>query len=149
MVKNIILIIAITMIAFSGVALASDNADVTVSANVVGTCKFNSGGSVDFGDLDPSVGGPVTGSVVQPEFWCTRNASYTISDDNGKNGTYNMKHATLADLIPYLFTYTTTGTGDGPSNPLTMDISSSVAEADYLNASAGSYSDTVTLTINP
>jgi len=30
-----------------------------------------------------------------------------------------------------------------------MDIASAVAEADYIDASAGSYTDTVTLTINP
>jgi hypothetical protein len=30
-----------------------------------------------------------------------------------------------------------------------MDIASAVTEADYINASAGSYTDTVTLSITP
>jgi len=151
MVKRIILIIAIAMIAFSGVALAGDTATVNVSANVVGTCKFNSGGTVTF-SLDPSVGGNVNGTITQPQFWCTKNASYTITDDNGANEsgtTHRMLHASLTEYIPYGFSYTTGGTGTGPSTPITMDIASSVAAADYLNASAGNYSDTVTLTIAP
>ncbi|MGB9629262.1 MAG: spore coat protein U domain-containing protein [Thermodesulfobacteriota bacterium] len=136
---------------FTRVGLAGDTATVTVSATVVGTCNFKTGGTISF-TLDPSVGGNVNGSVSQPTFWCTKGASYTISDDDGlhKSGTtHQMKHATLEEFIPYSFTYTTTGTGQGKGTTLTMDISSLVKEADYINASAGSYSDTVTLTITP
>ena len=94
----------------------------------------------------------MNGAVTQPQFWCTKNASYTITDDNGLNEsgtTYQMKHASLADVIPYSFVYTATGTGSGPGTPITMNITSTVLSADYLNVAAGSYSDTVTLTINP
>lgn len=139
------------LILFSGVAFAGDTATVNVSATVVGSCKFLTGGSISF-TLNPSVGGNVSGTVTQPTFWCTKGASYTISDDNGlhKSGTtYRMKHSSLDEYIPYSFNYTASGTGNGPQNPITMDISSQVLEADYLNASAGSYSDTVILTINP
>jgi spore coat protein U-like protein len=125
---------------------------VTVSATVVGTCKFNSGGSVDFGSLDPSVGTDVSGTVTQPEFWCTNGASYSITDDNGVNNTgptYRMKHASLAEYIPYTFSYTSSGTGSGPTSPVSMDIAADVLGSDYTGASAGSYSDTVTLTITP
>lgn len=151
MVKRILLIVAIAMIALSGVASASDTATVTVSATVVGTCKFLTDGSVSF-SLDPSVGGNVSGTVTQPTFWCTKGTSYTITDDDGLNEsgtTHQMKHASLNEYIPYSFSYTSTGTGSGRTTTLTMNIASSVNEADYQNASAGSYSDTVTLTINP
>jgi spore coat protein U-like protein len=153
MVKRIILIVAIAMFAFSGVALALDTAVVDVSATVVGTCQFNSGGTVSF-TLDPSIGGLATGTVTQPQFWCTRNASYTITDDDGVNDVVLTEHrmiddATSTEYIPYTFTYTATGTGNGPTSPITMNIASTVAAAAYVNASAGSYSDTVTLTINP
>ncbi|MGD9000156.1 MAG: spore coat protein U domain-containing protein, partial [Granulosicoccaceae bacterium] len=116
------------------------------------TCKFNSGGSVDFGSLDPSVGTDVSGTVTQPEFWCTNGASYSITDDNGVNNTgptYRMKHASLAEYIPYTFSYTSSGTGSGPTSPVSMDIAADVLGSDYTGASAGSYSDTVTLTITP
>ncbi len=135
----------------SSAALAGDTATVAVSATVVGVCKFNSGGTVSF-TLDPSAGGNVNGTVSQPQFWCTKGASYTISDDDGLNEsgtTHQMKHASLAEYIPYSFSYTASGTGTGPGTPINMNIASTVASADYLNASAGSYADTVTLTIAP
>ncbi len=128
---------------------AADTQTVTVSATVVGTCQFNSGGSISF-TLDPSVGGNVNGTVTQPQFWCTKNASYTISDDDGLNEsgtTHRLSNGT--DFIPYSFSYTATGTGNGKTSPITMDITSTILEADYINAPAGVYNDTVTLTINP
>lgn len=132
-------------------ALATDTATVGVSATVTGTCKFTSGGAVSF-TLDPSVGGPVTGSITQPTFWCTKGTSYTLTDNNGlyvSAGAQRMKHGSAAEYIPYTFTYTSSGNGTGPATPITMDIASQVAATDYLNASAGSYADTVTLTITP
>jgi spore coat protein U-like protein len=141
------------MLAMAGSAWAADTATVTVNAVVTGTCQFLTDGSVDF-ILDPSLGGEVTGTVTQPTFWCTKGASYTITDDNGEyesGTTYQMKHETLDEYIPYTFDYTAsaTGTGAGRSTTLSLVIASTVADADYANASSGNYSDTVTLTINP
>ena len=140
------------VIAMSGTAMALGNQTVTVNATVVGVCQFLTGGAITF-TLDPSVGGPVNGTVTQPTFWCTRGASWTMTDNDGlyfSAGTRRMRHATsLTDFIPYSFTYTNTGTGSGRSTAITMDIASTVAAADYLDALAGSYADTVTLTINP
>lgn len=135
-------------------AVAADTATVTVSANVVGTCKFNSGGSVSF-TLDPTSATNATGTVTQPAFWCTKGASYSITDDKGVNEAVagsaprRMVHATLSEYIPYSFAYTAAGTGTGKTSPITLDISSSVVNADFVNASAGNYSDTVTLSITP
>lgn len=151
MKKILMAVIAVALVTMAGAAMAAETT-VAVSATVVGTCKFTAGGSIPFGNLDPSVGTDQSPTVTQPTFWCTKGASYTITDDNGGNesGTiYRMKHATLAEYIPYSFTYTATGTGGGPTNVKTMDIASKVLGVDYANASAGSYSDTVTLTINP
>jgi len=139
----------------SGAALAADTATVTVSAAVVAVCKFSAPktGALSFGSLDPSVGGDVNGTPAQPQFWCTKGTSYTISDDDGLyetgGGARRMQHATLTEHIPYSFTYTATGTGNGASNALTMNIAGTVLAANYLNASAGAYADTVTLSINP
>lgn len=152
MKKRLVFAMALPLaLALGSTVWAGDTATVSVSATVVGTCKFVSGGSVSF-TLDPSTGGDVNGTVVQPKFWCTKGATYTISDDDGmyeSGTTHRMKHSTLNEYIAYTFTYTTTGTGSGPSSPITMDISSKVTGSDYLSASAGSYSDTVTLTITP
>ena len=140
--------------AICNTAVAADTATVTVSANVVGTCKFNSGGSVSF-TLDPTSAIDAPGTVTQPAFWCTKGATYTITDNLGVNeavaGTAprRMKHASLAEYIPYSFSYTASSTGNGKTSPITLDISASVVNADFVNASAGNYSDTVTLSITP
>ena len=142
---------ALTLLGNTSALAAPDTATVTVSATVVGTCKFTSAGAVSF-TLDPSVGGAVNGAITQPTFWCTKGTSYTLTDNNGlyvSAGAQRMKHASAAEFIPYTFTYTTTGLGTGPIAPFTMDIASQVAATDYLNASAGTYADTVTLTITP
>lgn len=149
--KKLILALALVTIAvIPSITFAAGSTTVNVSATVVGTCQFNSGGSVTF-TLDPSVGGNVNGTVTQPQFWCTKNATYTITDDKGLNesGTTHRMKDTGTNYIPYSFTYTTTGTGNGKTSPITMDISASVLEADYIDAPAGTYTDTVTLTINP
>ncbi len=146
---------AIAVLVPAGSAMAADNATVTVTANVVGTCKFVSPktGAVSFGALDPSLATDVNGVVTQPQFWCTKGASYTITDDNGVNETgttYRMVHGTDGtEFIPYSFSYTAGGTGTGPQSPFTMDIAAQVLGTSYANALAGAYSDTVTLTINP
>jgi len=153
MKKRLVLTVVLGLVlGLAGVVRAGDTATVAVSANVVGTCKFLTGGSVAFGDLDPSAGTDVNGTVVQPTFWCTKGSTYTITDDNGLNEsgtTHQMKHATLADTIPYTFMYTAGGTGSGRNSTVTMNIASSVVGADYINVSAGGYADTVTLTIAP
>lgn len=151
MKKLIVVVMAIAIIAMAGVAMAGDTANVTVNATVVGNCKFNSGGTVVF-TLDPAAVGDVNGIVLQPAFWCTRNATYGITDDNGMHESgviHRMLHATLTEYIPYSFTYTSTGTGTGKTSPITMDIASTIVNADYINASAGSYADTVVLSITP
>ena len=143
--------IILVMAAMAGRATA-DTATVGVSATVLaGSCRFNSGGTVSF-TLDHATGGNVSATITQPVYRCSKDASFVISDDNGlheSGTTHRMKHTTLNEYIPYSFTYTASGTGLGNGKPVTMDIASMVAEADYMDVPAGSYSDTVTLTINP
>jgi len=148
MKRLILAVIAISIFTMAGVARAADTATVDVSANVVGVCKFNSGGTVAF-TLNPSVGGNINGTVTQPGFWCTKGSTYEITDNDGVNTAHKMKHASLTEYIPYSFTYTTTGNGLGKSTAIAMTIASAVVEADYINASAGSYVDTVVLSITP
>lgn len=153
MKKLLVVLMVIFVVAMTGEAMA-DTTTVTVSARVVGACQFNSGGSMDFSDIDPSGTGNITATVTQPTFWCTKNANYTITDDNGLNEsgtTQRLKSDTVnpAEYIPYTFTYTANGSGSGPSTPITLDIAGQIADGDYQNVSEDTYSDTVTLTINP
>lgn len=152
MKKSLILTMGLATIVLGGAAMAA-TAPVAVTANVVGTCKFSiASGAVAFGNLDPSLATTVNGTVSQPEFWCTKGATYTIADDLGLHElpSFRMVSAvTPAEFIPYTFTYLKTGLGSGPQNKLTMNIAATVLGTDYANAPAGAYTDTVTLTITP
>ena len=155
MKKLLSLAMVLGLVLLTGVAFAADTNTVTVTANVVGTCRFNSGTStLAFGALDPSSGAPATASA-SPTFWCTRNATYSVTDDDGLYDTgpnaNRMQHATtLTEFIPYTFTYSpTTGQGQGRTTNITLNISGTVAFADYQNSAAGDYADTVVLSITP
>lgn len=152
--KRVILLgAAIALLMMAGVAAAAPPFDTTVNVNatVTGNCSFAGAGTVSFA-LDPASGSDATGTVSAPTFWCTKGASYTITDDDGvyeSGTTHRLKHATLTEYIPYSFSYTSAGSGGGKGVTIALDLASSISNADYINASAGSYSDTVTLTITP
>lgn len=139
----------------TGLVLAADTNTLTVSASVVGTCKFSTGTStLAFGGMDPSSAADATaaGSVT---FWCTRGASYSLVDDDGLHETApnanRMQHTTdTTEYIPYSLSLSpTSGSGSGPSTPVTLTINGTVANADYVNALAGSFGDTVVITVTP
>jgi len=155
MKKLLGLAMVLGLVLLTGVAFAADTHTVTVTANVVGTCRFNSATStLAFGSLDPGVGGDVNAST-STTFWCTRNASYSITDDDGLYETgvnaNRMRHATtLTEYIPYTFSYSpTSGTGNGRTSPITLNINGTVTFVNYQNAEAGDYADTVVLSITP
>lgn len=155
MKKTIISIVVLTFVMAAAFAEAQDTNTLTVSANVVGTCKFNSNAStLAFGALDPSLTTNATASTTT-SFWCTKGASYSLTDDDGLYDTgvnaNRMRHAIDAtEFIPYTLTYTpTSGTGTGKTTPTTMTIDGTIANAAYVNALAGDYADTVVVTINP
>lgn len=151
MKKVLMAVVAVALVAMAGSAMA-DTTTVAVSATVTGTCRFLSTGTITF-SLDPASGGAANGTMGQPTFWCTRGTNFSISDDDGlyeSGTTHRMRHATVStEHIPYSFTYTATGAGEGRGTTITMDIASQVANADFINALAGNYADTVLLTITP
>lgn len=153
MKKSLVLMLAMGLVlVFGGLAMAADTATVDVTANVVGVCRFLTGGTMAFGDLNPSSNADKAALVTQPTFWCTKGTTATISDDLGAHdsgGQRKVKHATLDEYINYSMLYTTPRTGSGRTGTLPMDISGTITFAAYRDASEGSYADTVVLTINP
>lgn len=138
------LALALAGIFAAGNALAAGSANLTVSATVTDACAVT-GGSIAFGNLDPindtgtkSVGS--TGVTIA----CTSGDTYTISDN--KAGSYSMSDGS-GHSIPYSLSYPSVPTADGNANAYT--ITGSVAQTDYANSPAGSYSDTVVLTVTP
>ena len=152
--KFIIAIITLAILSMAGAVMAADTANLTVSATVVGTCKFSVVGALNFGNLDPSVGSDVNASDNTTQFWCTKGvAAETITADNGSNWSgisRQMLDGVSTDLIAYSLTLTKDANPNaGPTSPRALTISGTVLGVDYVGKSAGNYSDTVVLTINP
>lgn len=152
--KLFILTIALGLVlVLSGVAMAAGTANVDVTATVLSRCSFKTAGAMAFGSLDPSVGSAVTGSPTNPTFKCTKGITYTITDDKGANeGNVNCGGNPCmtngADYIVYSISYTASGTAAaGASQALTL--TGNIAAGAYQDASAGSYTDTFVLSINP
>lgn len=135
----------------AGSALAATQ-NVQVSAEVIGTCRFNSAADVDFGVLDQTVTADAT-AAGSLEFWCTSNTNYTLSDEANvgtADGNFDGTLASGGDSIPYNLSYTnTSGPGTGKNAPITSVITGTIANADYVDAPTGVYNDTVTFTITP
>lgn len=145
--KKIIVLAVAMLLGMSGAALAAGTSTVAVSATVLGSCTI-SGGTAAFGNLDPAGAGPVSAAISQPQVNCTNGAPYTITDDKGMNGggtAYKMANGT--DLITYALSYTTAGLGTGAG--VNIGLAASVAALDYQNKPAGSYTDTITLSVLP
>ena len=141
------------LVLLTGVAFAADSNTLTVSASVSGTCKFvSSTSSLNFGALDPSVGNNVNGSTTV-DFWCTKGViTDSITAGNGAHWSGSSRQMAEAggDLIAYSLTLTKdANTNQGPASPRTLTINGTVLGTDYTGKTAGSYTDTVTLSITP
>lgn len=162
MKKLIAVAMAIAIIAMAGVAMAAnDTANVTVTASVVGTCKFTSGGTLAIGELPFNADGTSAGKTyAQVEdlvitYWCTKGAVYGLSDPAGsfKNASVERSRSlTLGtDTIAYTLKITDQGRAlTEPRATLTnITLDAMVAAAAYNDYTAGTYTDSVTLTLTP
>lgn len=138
----------------ASLAAAADTQNLTVTASVNATCKFTSAEqTLTFGALDPSNAVDTPGSGAAVTYKCTKGTTPTsVGVGTGLNGTNNMKNTGTGntDLIPYTLTAAAAavGKGFGSGNDLAVTLTSNVSAADYADKSAGTYSDTVVLTIN-
>lgn len=153
---RVLLFLSIAL-SFSGISFAAGTNTLTVTATVVSDndCRFRSNSALNFGNLDPAnpVDRTVTTSIT---FRCRgrdRDVTFFISDDDGLYETgpdaNRMKHATLNEYLPYSFTLNPTSGTIPRRTDQTLNITGTVLGADYQNASMGSYSDIVTITIVP
>lgn len=141
--------VAITAMAGSAFA-ASTTTSVAVSANITGACTVASAGSIAYGALDPLAGGVVVAAVTQPVVHCTNGLGVTITDDVGSNelGAQARMSNGGTGLISYGFSYTAAQTGAGSATALPIALAgANLATVDYATAPAGTYGDTITLTL--
>jgi spore coat protein U-like protein len=144
------------VLGLTGVAIASGDATLTVSATVNGTCKFSAGSAtLAFGAIDPSNTSAAT-ATTSITYKCTKGTAATgVTAGDGLHLSGGSKRVALpgdADFMTYTLTLTggtQTGTGFGAAQDKTLTIDGTIAVADFQNATAGAYTDQVVLTINP
>lgn len=139
---------------FAGPLLAAALLGTALPAYANGNqCLFQSKGlSMSFGVLNPASGSdvlvPVSGGSTAGN--CSA-GQMTISGDNGLNynGSRNLKNA-AGDLIAYsLAGLPQNLPRPGKNNYVTFMFNGSILWSAYANASAGSYSDTVIISVTP
>lgn len=116
-------------------------------------CNFQAASvSLSFGTLDPSQAVLVTAQTNSTVGDCV-NVTMAVSADGGQNfsgGTRRLRNAAAGDFIPYDLSGTNfTRAAPGNNTQVPFTISGSILGSAYANASAGSYSDQVILTVTP
>lgn len=122
-------------------------------------CLFQAKGlAMSFGTLDPSnavtVTVPVAAATLNADRVgdCPGSKTMVIDADGGQNfdGSRRMRKGATTDFIPYSLTglpWSQRGPGNG--NYIAFTFNGTVVGSAYEGASAGSYSDTVIITVTP
>lgn len=122
-------------------------------------CLFQAKGlAMSFGTLDPSnavtVSVPVAAATLNANRVgdCPSSRTMVVDADSGLNflGSRRMRKGATTDYIPYSLTgLPWSESGPGNNNYVNFTFSGTVAGTAYEGASAGSYSDTVIITVSP
>ncbi len=146
-----LIVIMVLVLGAGRVWAATTTGTVNVTAAVQGTCQFSvATASLDFGTL---TSGDVLGVAANPdlEIWCTSGVGWNVTGEVGANDTGCTKEHCMSDgvnLIPYVMNIGNTGgTGNGRNAAVTLGITGDVLEIDYTAVPAGTYTDTVTVTV--
>ena len=157
MLRYFLRVVGFVCVIFSAMTQAANSTNMGVSATVLSksNCKFPNGSiALAFGAIDPSGSANAVASSTTT-FTCAGSAATATFLINQDGGLYNasgnrLQHATVAGtFLPYTLSLTPT-TGTVPKNVTqTLTLGGMIAPADYQQAIAGNYADTVTLTISP
>jgi spore coat protein U-like protein len=118
------------------------------------TCAFQSRGglALAFGALNPAVGANVTVTAtamsLSADTWgnCP-NTTMSMTADSGLNGSRRMTNGTA--FIQYSLALPANANGPAGNAFVPFILTGTVLGTDYINAPAGSYSDTVQITVTP
>ncbi len=146
MKKLLALATAAATIAMAATTMAA-TASLSVTASVTNACSIT-GGTLAFGSLDTLSAPAVTATSSGVTVTCTKGDSYTLAAGPGSHYTGSQAYLSNGtDTIPYSITVPTLSAGTGSSQ--TIALTGSIASGAYSTASAGTYTDTVTLTVTP
>ena len=140
-------------------APAADSYSLIVTATVQGICKFTqaSGQTLTFtnnasGGIDPSVAANATANATIA-YKCTSGtapSTFTGVGANDTGGNHVVKNGTNSMI--YTVTLTGGGAGDGfgaGSTNKTVAVAGTILPAQFQSAAAGTYTDTLVVTIAP
>jgi spore coat protein U-like protein len=149
--KKLIAISAVAaIVAMAGSAMAATTANLAVTASVTNSCSVT-GGTLNFNALDTSTAPAVAATSAGVTVTCTKSdATYSVAIDKGLNFTGTqpyLKNSVNTDKIPYTLAVPAMTAATGLAQSIA--ITGSIAAGSYSLASAGSYADTVTITVTP
>jgi hypothetical protein len=141
---------------FATDAAPLDSASSTVSAQVLGICRFNSGQSPvvtianSGATINPSLAGPATGNA-SILYRCTRGTTPTFSVPTPVTVTCTTAGTCGATTMAPTLNSANTGAGSGfaSGNDKTLTVTGQLTQAQYQDMQAGTYSGTVTVTVTP
>jgi hypothetical protein len=131
-----------------------DSVPVSVTASVVGVCKFfGSGYTIAFGNIDPAVAGPAQGSV-DITYRCANGTTpvFKISGNAITGSTVNLSRSGGGSMTANLTGPASPTVGSGMGNDLTLTIQASIAQTGaggYQNAPVGAYTGSFTVDVTP
>lgn len=140
--------------------IAANATSVSVLAVILSksNCKFSSttGSVLAFGTIDPSSTVNATATAL-PTFTCNGSAptaTFFISSDDGlhsvSSGNPRMQHAvTATEFLPYSVTLTPASASVPKGSTQTLTLTGAVTPSSFNSAIAGTYTDTLVLTITP
>lgn len=159
--KKLMVVFAVMafVMTMGNIVMAADTTTTVKStASIANVCELSGTGAIAFGPLDQISGAAVSNvAATGYTLWCTNGYSAAISVDGGKNsgsstngGTRYLKNNGNTDTIPYTLAWATPVVGAGKSNDIMsdVDLKGTIAAGAYADVSAGSYEDTVTITIS-
>lgn len=133
-------------------AAAGSTQSLTVNATVSGACLMSAIPSMNF-TLDPTVGTNQTATTTV-QYKCTNGvtpATFTVGGSG--TGSYSGSLANGAALMPYTLAWTaptTAGSGLGSGvTPISVLLTGTILGTDYVNAAAGTYTQTISVTVAP
>lgn len=150
-------LIAIGLISVAPAFAASATHSLGVTATVTGNCRFNTAGPTavtianSAGAIDPTVAVDATGTA-NVLFRCTTGTTSAITANNGANFLVTRRVMFGALPMPYTLALAgnaQVGSGHGAGQDKTLAVTATIIQADFINATAGAYTDTVVLTITP
>lgn len=142
-------------ISWIGPAAGSIAATVTAVGTVINACSVTGSPSLNFGTLDAATNaGGTTATVIAPTIMCTMGDAITVTNNGGLNfsGTPRMKSG--SNYLNYNFISAGSMTGAGATTNIggngtgNLNLGATISAGALDNVPAGTYSDTVTLTIN-